>query len=399
MGQPDQRRPASVTALGSAASGATALGSTVLGVTALGAAMALAPCTPAAAEVVPERGSISFRYLDYVDRQPDLERIRIKAPAVLLTVPIAGAWLVEGSYVADAVSGASPAYHTVVRSAAKITDRREAVSAGLTRYSPWGTLKVGAAFSTESDYVSRALSAQGSIASEDKNTTVNFGVGITRDSINPVNLRTADETKRTNEATLGITQVVTPVDLVQLSVSLAQGSGYFSDPYKLLDERPRQRDQRIVMLRWNHHFEGVEGTTRASYRHYTDTWDVKSHTLTLEYVQPLGTGWTLTPLLRIYSQSAARFYRDVNPAAPTRISVPPGYEPGVTELSFDQRLSAFGARTLGLKVAKQINADWQVDVKFERYEQRSGWNLNGSASPGLANFSARMVQAGLTRQF
>ena len=139
--------------------------------------MALATCPPAAAEVVPERGSISFRYLDYVDRQPDLERIRIKAPAVLLTVPIAGAWLVEGSYVADAVSGASPAYHTVVRSAAKITDRREAVSAGLTRYSPWGTLKVGAAFSTESDYVSRALSAQGSIASEDKNTTVNFGIG------------------------------------------------------------------------------------------------------------------------------------------------------------------------------------------------------------------------------
>ena len=370
-----------------------------LGSTLLGAAIGLIPCLHAAAETVPERGSISFRYLDYVDRQPDLERIRIGAPAVSITAPVAGAWLVEGSYVADAVSGASPAYHTVKRSAGNIVDKREAVSAGLTRYWPWGTAKIGAAYSTESDYVSRALSAQGSVSSEDKNTTFNFGIGTTRDIINPVNLRTANETKATNELTAGVTQVLTPVDLAQLSLTLARGRGYFSDPYKLLDERPRQRDQRVVMARWNHHFEGIEGTSRVSYRYYADTWNVKAHTVTLEYVQSLGAGWTLTPQMRFYSQGAARFYRDVNAASPTRITVPPDYEPGVTELSFDQRLSAFGARTVGLKVAKQINADWQVDVKLERYEQRSGWHLGSSGSPGLANFSARMVQAGFTRQF
>lgn len=126
---------------------------------------------------------------------------------------------------------------------------------------------------------------------------------------------------------------------------------------------------------------------------------MKAHTLTLEYVQSLAGGWTLTPQLRFHSQGAARFYRDVNPASPARVSLPPDYEPGVTELSFDQRLSAFGARTFGLKVGKQINADWQVDVKFEHYEQRGGWHLGSSGSPGLATFSARTVQAGFTRQF
>ncbi len=370
-----------------------------LGPALLSAAMGLAACPQVAAEVVPERGSISFRYLDYVDRQPDLERIRISAPAVLITAPIAGAWLIDGSYISDAVSGASPAYHTVAKSAAKVTDRREAVSAGLTRYWPWGSLKAGAAYSTESDYVSRALSAQGSVSSEDKNTTFNVGLGATHDLINPVNRRTADETKATYEATAGVAQVLTPVDLVQLSLSFAQGRGYFSDPYKLLDERPRQRGQRVVQARWNHHFESIEGTSRASYRYYADTWDVKAHSLTLEYVQSFAGGWTLTPQLRFYSQSAARFYRDVNPASPARVTVPADYEPGVTELSFDQRLSAFGARTFGLKLGKQINADWQVDVKFEHYEQRGGWHLGSSGSPGLAPFSARTVQAGFTRQF
>ena len=370
-----------------------------LGSTLVSAAIGLAAFPQVAAEVVPERGSISFRYLEYVDRQPDLERIRISAPAVLITAPVAGAWLIDGSYVSDAVSGASPAYHTVARSAAKVTDRREAVSAGLTRYWPWGTLKVGAAYSTESDYVSRALSAQGSVSSDSKNTTFNFGVGATHDLINPVNKRTSDETKATYEATAGVTQVLTPVDVVQLSLSFAQGRGYFSVPYKLLDERPRQRDQRVVLARWNHYFDSIEGKFRASYRYYTDTWDVKAHTLTLEYVQSFANGWTLTPQLRFYSQSAARFFREVNPASPNRVTVPPDYEPGVTELSFDQRLSAFGARTFGLKVGKQINADWQVDVKFEHYEQRGGWRLGSSGSAGLAPFSARTVQAGFTRQF
>lgn len=370
-----------------------------LGSALLGAAMGLAASPQAAAETVPERGSISFRYLDYVDRQTDLERIRIRAPTVMVAAPVAGAWLIDGTFVSDAVSGASPAYHTVARSAAKVTDRRDAVSAGLTRYWPWGTLKVGAAYSTESDYVSRAVSAQGSVSSDDKNTTFNFGVGATHDLINPVNKRTVDETKTTYEATAGVTQVLTPIDLVQLSLSFAKGSGYFTDPYKLLDERPRQRDQRIVMARWNHHFDSIEGTSRLSYRYYADTWDVKAHTLTLEYVQSLASGWTLTPQLRFYSQGAARFYRDVNPANPNRITVPPDYEPGVTELSFDQRLAAFGARTFGLKVARQINADWLVDVKFEHYEQRGGWHLGRSGSPGLAPFTAHTVQAGFTRQF
>ena len=143
----------------------------------------------------------------------------------------------------------------------------------------------------------------------------------------------------------------------------------------------------------------MEGTTRLSYRYYTDTWDVKAHTLTLEYAQSFAGGWTLTPQMRFYSQSAARFYRDVNPASPARVTVPADYEPGVTELSFDQRLSAFGARTFGLKLGKHINADWQVDVKFEHYEQRGGWHLGSSGSLGLAPFSARTVQAGFTRQF
>ena len=62
-------------------------------------------------------------------------------------------------------------------------------------------------------------------------------------------------------------------------------------------------------------------------------------------------------------------------------------------------LSAFGARTLGLKVAKQLDADWLVDLKFESYGQRAAWTIGGTGSPGLAPFHARSIQLGVSRQF
>ena len=262
------------------------------------AAALLAAVPLAQAESAPERASLSVRYLDYRDSQTDLERIRIRAPTVMVAAPLANVWLLEGSYVADAVSGASPAFHTVAHSASQITDRREATDAKLTRFWPWGSVKLGAAYSTESDYVSKALSVQASVATDDKNSTFNVGLGVTRDQINPFNDRVRNEHKATHDVALGVTQVLTPTDLLQLNLTYASGRGYFSDPYKFLDERPRERKQTVMLLRWNHHFADVEGTARSSYRYYVDSWDVKAHTLSLEYVQSLPWGWSVTPLLR-----------------------------------------------------------------------------------------------------
>ncbi|WP_431476573.1 DUF3570 domain-containing protein [Massilia eburnea] len=67
--------------------------------------------------------------------------------------------------------------------------------------------------------------------------------------------------------------------------------------------------------------------------------------------------------------------------------------------SADQRLSGFGAVTLGVKLAKQLNRDWAVDFKVERYEQRGAWRLFGSGSPGLASMRALSLQIGVTRQW
>jgi hypothetical protein len=366
------------------------------------AAALLLPGVQAMADEPPQNGTISLRYLDYADRQAGLERIRAHSPSIAVTAPVAGDWSIEGSLTADDVSGASPRYHTAVSGASHMQDERKAGDIAATRYFRRGTVTAGAAYSTEHDYVSRALSLNGTLSSDDNDTTWAFGLAGSRDTINPVNHVVADEHKRTVSVLAGVTRVLTPNDIGQLTLTRTNGDGYFNDPYKLFDNRPRSRRQNTVLLRWNHYVDSTGGTSRLAYRYYSDSYRIRAHTLSGEYVQPLGGGWSVVPELRLYSQSAASFYYDPVYDAAVGAPFPPGFSSGADPnrlSSPDQRLSGFGAVTVGLKVVREIGKLWTVDVKVEGYEQRGNWRLFHDGSPGLAPLHARTFQVGLTRRW
>jgi hypothetical protein len=363
----------------------------------LSAALML-PGVQAHAEAPPTNGVISVGYLDYQDSQSGLDRIRVHAPSVSIMTPVAGVWSVSGTLVKDDVSGASPRYHTAVSGASRMSDDRKAGDVALTRYLERGSVTVGAAYSTEHDYVSRALSLQGSYESEDRNTTWSAGIGHSDDKIDPVNHIVTNERKRTTNFLLGVTQVLTANDVAQLTLGYDDGSGYFSDPYKAFDNRPRSRSETTLLARWNHHIAATDGTTRLSYRYYRDSFGIRGHTLGAEYVQPLSDGWTLTPEVRLYTQSAASFYYDPVYDSKLGAPFPPGYN-GTGYMSADQRLSGFGAVTLGLKASKQIDKLWSVDAKVSAYQQRGSWRLFHQGSPGLDAFRAQTVQIAINRQW
>ena len=371
-----------------------------VGAALLSAAMSLPLAVETAhAELAPERGLIGIKHLDYqesqgaLNDQPAVSRIHVNADQFLVVAPISGEWSLSGTYTADTISGASPASYTAPP--VKMHDKRHALSADATRYFPNGTVAVGANVSSETDYLSRGISVNVSRSNESKNTTWNAGISVSNDDIHS-NIAVLNESKHIGDLLVGVTQVLTINDIVQLSLGVSKGSGYFSDPYKANDNRLRDRDKNTTMLRWNHFFASTQGTARSSYRYYTDSWSIKAHTLDVEYVQPLTNGWTVTPLLRLYTQSAASFYVD----SPENYSPSPfGTYFASTYYSEDQRVAAFGARTFGLKVAKQLDADWLVDVKYENYGQRASWRMFGTGSPNLATFDARSIQIGISRQF
>lgn len=279
-------------------------------------------------------------------------------------------------------------------------DQRFGADVRVTRYWHGGTVAVGAAYSNEHDYLSRAVSLQLSVPSEDRNTTWTVGVGGARDEINSVNRVARGEKKSTHDLMVGVTRILTPIDIVQLNISHVRGSGYFSDPYKLLDERPRERRQSSALMRWNHHVADSAAALRIAYRYYSDSFGISAHTVTTEYAQPISHGWTVTPSLRLHSQSAASFFVDPVYDIEFGPPFPVGFVPGASRIiSQDQRLSAFGAITLGVKVALQLNRDWQFDVKLEQYQQRGEWRLFGRGSPGMVPLRASSLMAGFARKF
>lgn len=381
-----------------------------VGAALLSAAMSLPLAGTVYADSAPERGLVGIKHLDYqenqgaLDSQPAASRIHVNADQFLLVAPISGEWSLSGTYTADVISGASPASYTFTP--VKMHDKRHALSADVTRYFPNGTVTVGANVSSESDYLSRGFSVNVTRSNESKNTTWAAGIGISTDDVHSNLDHKVNGTKQISDLLLGVTQVLTINDIIQLSLGMSNGRGdyfyngrsSFSDVYKTFDKRPADRNKNTLIIRWNHFFESTQGTVRSSYRYYTDSWSIKAHTLDVEYVQPLANGWTVTPLVRLYTQSAASFYVDSPPNFSPSPFGPDAFSTS-TYYSEDQRVAAFGAHTLGLKVAKQLNADWLVDIKYESYGQRASWRMFGTGSPNLAPFDARSIQIGLSRQF
>jgi Protein of unknown function (DUF3570) len=365
--------------------------------------------TVAQAENAPEHAAIALKYGTYKDWQPGWDRINVKAPHLYALVPLGKDWSVEGGFVVDSLSGATPRMHSSqspVTGASRMSDDRKAGDVKVTRYFARSAVSVGTSYSTEHDYKSKGLSIDARFSSEDNNRTWAVGLGVANDVVDTTYSGggVVNQPKRTLELMGGVTQVLTPKDIVQLNLTHSSGKGYFDDPYKRFDKRPDTRKSTAALVRWNQYVEPFDASVRSSYRYYTDSFGVASHTIGAEWMQSVGK-WTFTPGLRYYTQRAANFYFDgvanaagtYDPVASNDIAR--GYALGSQLFTADQRMSAFGAITLSMKVDYAITDKTTVDVKIDRYQQKSNLRLGGKGSPYIDTFNAQFVQVGLSTKF
>jgi hypothetical protein len=360
------------------------------------AALALPGMLPgtALAQSAPDEGVVALRYYDYRDWQAGADRMSVKSPSLYALVPLSDSLTVEGSLVYDSVSGASPLYHDTLSGASGrgIGDYRSAADAKLTRYFAGSAIAVGAAYSHEQDYISRAASIEWRTWSDDRNRTYAIGAGAAKDRINAVegvNGPVLDQPRETYDYLAGVTQVLDARSLVEASVTWSDGRGYYADPYKLHDTRPGRRRILTWLAHYNRYFPGSDATLRLAYRYLDDSFGDRSHMVEASWVQALPHQFTLTPTIRYLTQSAASFYRDP--------PFPEGFVPG-TPYTADARLSAFGAVTLGLRLAKELPHGVIADLAVNVYRQRGNWRI-GHGSAGLAAFSARWIELGLSKRF
>lgn len=346
----------------------------------------------------PDQARVGIKAMDYRDSQPGADRMRVQALSTQMVLPLGASWSLEASTVVDAISGASPAYYTSPASFASVVDHRKAWDLRVSYYWAGQRLLMGYLRSAESDYLSRGQVLRYSVNTADNNSTFDIGVARASDHINPANAIVENERKSSHEWLLGLTQVLSPQDLLQLQWVRFEGRGYFTDPYKFLDSRPDRKRLDALTVRWNHHMPKQGVTARWHARLADDSFGIRSATLGLDLATTAGQ-WTLTPGFRFYSQSSAYFFSPPDPSRPALPAFPPGFVLQESRLSFDQRMAAFGALTWGLKLEKKLSDNTSLDFKFERYLQRNPWTLHGATVKGLADFRARIVQVGWSYRF
>ena len=318
--------------------------------------LALAP--RAGAAVV---GEVGASVLGYKERG----LMKATEPILFGHAVIDDVWEVVASAVGDILTGASPQLVTNVNgqpmqvlTGASVYERRHAGDAKVGRRFGELTLSASAAVSNEHDYHSKAGGLEARRDFNDKNTTLTLGYGRANDHVGSSIDPNLDAPRTTDQYLAGVTQVLSPVALVQSSLAYANGRGWYNDPYKftltfypdqplpslLPDLRPDHRRSWAWLTRYRRHFAAQRGTLQADYRYFQDDWGVRAHTLEVAWDQQLDERWSVRPALRYYTQSAADFYSPVIPRPAPRFQ------------SSDQRLAAFGGLSPSLRATLRLDS-------------------------------------------
>jgi Protein of unknown function (DUF3570) len=227
---------------------------------------------------------------------------------------------------------------------------------------------------------------------------------------------------------LGLTQVLTPDSVLELGFGYTRSTGYLANPYKLvyvfnaqlevgqdpnqpilfgsasnarLEKRPEERNQFNWSLGYNQYIAPFDAALHFDYHFARDDWGINAHTFEADWVQPVGSGWTVTPRVRYYSQSGADFYapfittvdvfdpaRGENVNSPYTRELPKFY-------SSDQRLSGFGALSGGVTVAKQFAKGVSLETGFEYYTHQGSLKIGGGGEQAFADYDYWVANAAL----
>lgn len=316
-------------------------------------------------------------------------RYQISVNQFQLLSPVKDDYDLTVNYLTEEMSGASPMGTTIGRgnkarlnmSGASIDESRRDVSGSLRYFGKKDAVYTGSlGFSKENDYQAISLGVEGERYRNNRLQTVSWGVGLSFDNLEPTQdedyVRPISEDKMSFTGVVGFTQVINPKMQFQTGVSINHLSGYLSDPYKTLDQRPDSKTQFSWTNRLRHYFERWESSLHLDYRLYMDDWSMMSHTVDLALFYPIAEGVQIVPSIRYYTQSQADFYVVFDDGAI------------VGDKSSDFRLSPYGAFTTGLKLVTR-SGDWKTTISAEFYQSSEDYALGDVklAHPGLMKYS------------
>jgi hypothetical protein len=342
--------------------------------------LALAQPRPARAD-----GGITTEYQDYRESGG---RIDVRTEGTQAAQDIGTDLHIAVGGVIDTIAGATPTGQPAPTGSTQVVlselhDRRKAWDADFSAQLSRVNVEVGYARSLEHDYVSNGWSVNTLTTFNQKNTTLLAGVAGTDDTVEVYFLPEWLK-KRSNEAIVGITQLLDPLTSVTLDLTGTRVTGMLNEPYKVVqkdiqvlpglylpetfaEDRPDQRNRGTALLSVDRAVPAAHGSLEASYRYYRDSYGISAHTVGATWFQKLGDTVILEPGIRLYAQTAAGFYYynlDATAIVPTQIPLPHG-----PNYSSDARLSALSSVDYGIKATWTATGWLRLTAAIDGYDQ------------------------------
>jgi len=268
--------------------------------------------------------------------------VRAMGPALLVRKSLADRVSVHASSYVDMVSNASI---DVVTTASPYKETRNEFGAGVDYVVRDTLISLSGSTSHEPDYTANRFSLDISQEVFGGMTTVALGFTRGSDKVGKKDSPEFADTARHWQYRVGISQILSPRWIMSLNAEALSDDGYLGSPYRsalvfgaaVPERNPRTRSARAVVLRVNGDL-GSRDAMHASYRYYTDTWEIKGHTLEVGYSRYFQEAWLADAYLRYYTQDKASFYSD-NAQSETLY------------VSRNRQLSTFNNAAIGAKVS------------------------------------------------
>jgi hypothetical protein len=217
------------------------------------------------------------------------------------------------------------------------------------------SLGAGASFSSEFDYISKGVNVVASKSSKDNNRAISAKLSAFFDTwkvIYPIEVPRSlvrsfpsDEPRNSYNLGLVFSQVINREFQLALLADISYQKGllgtrfnrvYFNDGTLMPENLPDKRFKLPLGIRASY-FLGDNIVLRGFYRYYSDNWDIKAHTASLEATYKITPFVSLSPSYRYYVQSAAKNF------APYK-----QHNAGEEFYTSDYDLSKFHSNMLGL---------------------------------------------------
>lgn len=301
----------------------------VLSLLAVTAAAVTAAAVTARAEVLPpDEADVMYKYYNGGG-------IKAEGPAYLVRKSVTQKASVTASYEVDQVTGAS--IDSVVSGASPIREERKQKALAAEYLSDKVTYGAAVISSVENDYDSSTVNGHISQAMFGDLTTVTLSASrgwdiITRRVKSPSGAVISDPTFRARldrrQWSVGVSQIFTRNLIVGFDYEANTSQGYEQNPYRTYryldplaangysfaaEVYPTTRTGNALAIKAKYYL-AWHAAASGSYRYYTDTWGIHSHTLELGYTQPLYKNrLTADAGFRYYTQNQASFYSDLFP--------------------------------------------------------------------------------------